>query len=206
MTDPDLQELAELWQEPDEAEQEAFEAMARRARRQGRFLAYADLAWAVVLIGGSLFAAFMAPGPAMTAAAVVLLVTTVWLTWKRRKYRQMARTLDTTDRQAFFASSVRNARADLRRVTITMVAFPFLVPVALLLKVSFRTGADIVHPLDVLGSWVQSTRGIVTLIMLSLVMGYMYRSRLRIKAELGQLHRLLADYAEEAAPETENEE
>jgi hypothetical protein len=198
MTDPELQELADLWQEADASEAAAFEAAARRARRQGRLLAYGDLAWAVLLIGGSLFAALMAPGPGTTAAALFLLVATVWLTWKRRKIRQMSRTLDTSDRQSFLASSVRNARGDLRRVTLSMIVFPFLVPMALLVKVSFRTGSDIAHPLDVLTEWAQSTRGIFTLCLFAIIMGFTYRSRRKIKAELRRLEDMRRAYAEQA--------
>jgi hypothetical protein len=202
MNKPDMDEFAALWQEgPEPEEREQMDALARAARRQGRLLAYGDIAWFVLLVGGSLFAALMAPGPVTTAFALVLLVATVWLTWKRRIIRQMSRTLDTTDRQAFLASSVRNARADLRRVTLSMIVFPLLVPVALLMKVAFRTGADISQPLEILGNWVQSTRGVVTLILLSLVLAWTERSRRRIKRELRRIEELKKAYAEEAQAE-----
>jgi UPF0716 family protein affecting phage T7 exclusion len=201
MTRPELDEFAALWHEPGAADPEDFEGMARRARRQGRLLAYADLAWAVLLIGGTIFAGMMAPGPLTTAMALVLVVATIWLTWKRRLIRQMSRTLDTSDRRAFLASSVRNARADLRRVTLSMLVFPLLVPMALLLKVAVRTGADLDDPFGILGNWVQSPRGVITLVLLALLLGWTERSRRRIKRELRRLEDLRQAYAEEASAE-----
>src|SRR5687768_8962765 len=155
MTDPELQELADLWQQPDAAEAEKFKALARRARRQGRFLGYADWALAFVLVGGSLFALLAAPGPLTTFSALALLVATIWLTWQRRRLRQMASTLDTADRQAFIESSVRSARANLRRVTLSIVALPPLVILALLSKMSFRRGGYLPDPGRLLLDWAQ---------------------------------------------------
>lgn len=199
MNRPEFDEFAALWQEevPDAEELQRLELAAARARRQGRLLAFADLAWFILLAGGSLLAAFMSPGPTFTAIALVLLVATAWLTWKRRKFRQMSRTLDTADRQAFLASSLRNARADLRRVTLSMIAFPLLVPLALLLKVSWRTGGDVADPLRIFSDWVESARGVVTLLILTLVLGYMARSRFKIRRELRRLRELQSDYAAE---------
>ena len=201
MNQRDFDEFAALWTEADPVEAEAFDKMARRARLQGRFLAYADLAYFVLIVGGSGFAALMAPGPVTTAFALLLVLATVWLTWKRRKIRQIARTLDTADRQAFLASSVRNARADLRRVTLSMLVFPLLVPTALLLKVAFRTGADIIDPVEVLTTWAQTTRGVIVLTLLALVLAHTWRSRRRIKGELRRLEELKQAYDEAGAEE-----
>ncbi|HEX2764761.1 MAG TPA: hypothetical protein VHM92_13075 [Allosphingosinicella sp.] len=201
MIDPDLQELAELWQEPEVRSLE-FEEAARRARRQGKLLAYADLAFFVMIVGGSAFAALSAPGPVTMIAAVFLLIGTVWLTWTLRKIRQMRRTLDTRD--TFLASSVQNARSDLRRATLSIIAFPLLVPAALLIKVAFRTHSDISHPLAILTTWAQSTRGILTLCALSLVIAYQLRSRMKAKGELRRLEQLRQAYAEETQHEASN--
>jgi hypothetical protein len=198
MTDPDLQELAALWQEREDGEAVKFERMARRARRQGRLLAFADVALAILLVGGSLFAIFASPGGFTTAAALALLVATVWITWKRRKLRQMARTLDTADREAFLANSVRNARADLRRVTLSLAALPPLVVVSLLMKMGMRTGGAIVDPVEYIISWAQTPRGMFSLTMFLLISLYMLRTRRRLKAELRWLEDLRTAYENEA--------
>lgn len=198
MTDPDLQELAALWQEREEGEAAKFEQMARRARRQGRLLAWADVGLAVLLIGGSLFAILASPGPIATVAALVLLVATIWITWKRRKLRQMARTLDTSDREAFLANSVRNARADLRRVTLSLAALPPLVIVSLFMKMGMRAGAGTVNPVEYIMNWAQTPRGLFSLTMFLLISLYMLRTRRRLKAELRWLEELRADYENEA--------
>jgi L-cystine uptake protein TcyP (sodium:dicarboxylate symporter family) len=204
MTDPELQELAELWQEPDAAEAENFQALARRARRRGRFLAYADWALAVALVGGSLFAILAAPGRLTTFAAIGLLIATIWLTWQRRRLRQMARTLDTTDRQGFIESSVRSARANLRRVTLTILALPPLVILALLMTMAARRGGHVSDPGQVLLDWAQSPRGMISLAIFALLIGLSLRSIARIRKELRSLKALRRAYEEEnqaAGPE-----
>lgn len=197
MTDPELQELAELWQQPDAEEAEKFQSLARRARRRGRYLAYADWALAIVLVGGSLFAILASPGRLTTFAAIGLLVATIWLTWQRRRLRQMARALDTTDRQGFIESSIRSARANLRRVTLSILALPPLVILALLSKMSFRRGGPVSDPGEVLLAWAQSPRGMISLAIFALLIGLSLRSILRIRKELRSLDALRRAYEEE---------
>ncbi|HEX8467799.1 MAG TPA: hypothetical protein VF620_08340 [Allosphingosinicella sp.] len=197
MTDPELQELADLWQQPDEAETEKFQVLARRARRRGRYLAYADWALAMVIVGGSFFALLASHGPVTTVAAVLLLAATIWLTWQRRKLRQMAGTLDTADRQGFIESSVRAARANLRRVTLTIVALPPLVIAALLTKMSYRRGGYVVDPGQVLVDWAGSPRGMVSLAIFALIIALCLRSIQKIRKELRSLENLRRAYEEE---------
>jgi hypothetical protein len=197
MTDPDLQELAELWQQPDAAEAEKFQSLARRARRRGRYLGYADWALAILLVGGSLFALLASRGPLTTGAAVLLLVATIWLTWQRRRLRQMASTLDTADRQGFIKSSVRSARANLRRVTLSVIALPPLVIAALLAKMSLRGGGRISDPGQILLDWAQSTRGMISLAIFALIIALSVRSIVRIRKELRSLESLRRAYEEE---------
>ncbi len=197
MTDPELQELAELWREPDPAEAGKFQALARRARRRGRYLAYADWALALVLVGGSLFAILASPGPLTTGAAIGLLVATIWLTWQRRRLRQMANSLDTTDRRGFIESSIKSARANLRRVTLTVIALPPLVILALLSKMSFRRGGPVTDPGQVLLDWAQSPRGMISLAIFALLIALSLRSIMRIRNELRRLRSLRGDYEEE---------
>ncbi|MGZ8285943.1 MAG: hypothetical protein ACXW27_00735 [Allosphingosinicella sp.] len=198
MTDPELQELTELWQQPDAAEAEKFQALARRARRRGRFLGYADWALALVLVGGSLFALLASAGPLTTFAAVGLLVATIWITWQRRRLRQMASTLDTADRQGFIESSVRGARANLRRVTLSIIALPPLVILALLSKMSFRRGGPVSDPGQILLAWAQSPRGMISLAIFALIIALSLRSIMRIRKELRSLEALRRAYEDES--------
>jgi hypothetical protein len=198
MTDPELQDLAELWQQqPDSAEAEKFRSLARRARRRGRFLGYADWALALVLVGGSLFAILASPGRLTTFAAIGLLVATIWITWQRRRLRQMAITLDTADRQGFIESSVRSARANLRRVTLSVIALPPLVLLALLSKMSFRGGDQASDPGQFLLAWAQSPRGMISLAFFALLIALSLRSIARIKRELRSLETLRRAYEDE---------
>lgn len=204
MTDPDLQELAQLWQQQDAAEMEKLQLLARRARRRGRLLAYADWALAIVLVGGCLFALVGSKGSLTTISAILLLVLTVLLTWQRRKLRQMASGLDTADRQAFIKSSVRSARANLRRVTLSIIALPPFVIVALLLTKSARLGGRPFDPGQILLAWAQSTRGMISLAIFALIIGLSVRSILRIRRELRRLESLRRAYEDEnhaAGPE-----
>lgn len=204
MTDPELQELAELWRQPDAVEAEKFQSLARRARRRGRYLGYADWALALVLVGGSLFAILASPGRLTTFAAIGLLVATIWITWQRRRLRQMARTLDTADRQGFIESSVRGARANLRRVTLSVIALPPLVLLALLSRMSLRGGGNVSDPGQYLFAWAQSTRGMISLAIFALIIALSLRSIIRIKKELRSLEILRRAYEEEnqaAGPE-----
>jgi hypothetical protein len=195
MTDPELQQLADLWMQPDPAEAEKFQSLARRARRRGRWLGYADWALAIVLVGGSVFAFLASPGPLFTAAAILLLVATVFLTWQRRKLRQMASTLDTADRRAFIESSVRSARANLRRVTLSALALPPLVLVALLAKMGMR--GNVTDPGQFLLAWAQSPRGMISLAIFALILALQMRSILRIRSELRRLESLRRAYEDE---------
>ena len=204
MNRPDVHEFEALWQgglDPDE--QARLEAMARVARRRGRLLAYADLALAVLIIGGSIFGTLIARGPVTMGAAVLVLIVTVWLTWRRRAIRQMAATLNTSDRQAFLESSVRNAYANLRRNTLSLAVFPLIIPAALTWKVSLRTGGSIPNPMTVLSDWAQSPRGIITLFLMTLFIAFMIRSRRKIRGELRRLQELRRAYEDEAKRETQ---
>lgn len=196
MTDPELEELAGLWQDSDPAEVARFEALARRAQRKGRLLGYADLALAALLVGGTLFGTLMTPHPTTIAAAFLLIGATVWLTWKRRGLRQMAATLNTTDPAAFLESSVRNATANLRRVTLNLMLIPLFMACAILFRAS-RNASDVYHLLEGVWEWVSSARGTGALIIVALLLASLVRSRRRLRGELRQLEDLRRDYEEE---------
>jgi hypothetical protein len=207
MTGPDLDEFAELWQsDPDPAEQARMEALAAKARRRGRFLAYADITLAALIVAASLFGAFAVRGPVTMVTALLLVVGTTWFTVKLRATRQMFRTLSTVDRESFIDSSVRNARASLRRITIGLIFVPVLVPTVIVWKVSLRLGGRIPDPWHVMLDWAQSPRGIITMSLMAAAAAFTLRSRRKLKREIRQLEELRAAYREEAAREGSREE
>jgi hypothetical protein len=207
MTGPDLDEFAELWQgDPDPEEQARMEALAEKARRRGRLLAYADITLAALIVGGSLFGAFAVRGPVTMVTALLLVVGTTWFTVKLRATRQMSRTLSTVDRESFIESSVRNARASLRRITIGLIFVPLLVPTVIVWKVSLRHGGVIPDPWQVMLDWAQSPRGIITMCLMAAAALFTLRSRRKLKREIRQLEELRAAYREEAAREGDRPE
>lgn len=201
MTDPDLQSLADLWTEPDGAEQEAFEAMARKARFRGRVFAYLDFAAVGIIVGGSILGIFITPSAVAMLAAIALIVTTVIVARKRRHIKQMTLTLDTASRQAFIETSMSNANANLRRTRLSLAFFPLGVVVALFYKMSLRTGGRTERIPAEFVEWVQTPRGLITMILLALLFAWGVRTGARIKRELGRLEELRDAYAEEAAYE-----
>jgi len=198
MTEPGFDDLAALWNEPDGAEQEDFAALARKARRQGKILAYVDFVFAMLLLGGIALSVFMTPNRTTIVVAVVLLVATAWITWKRRAMRQMSSALKTEDKTAFLRSSVGNATANLRRVTLSLTFFPIILLAGVAFKVSQRNGGYLEHPLVAMSTWAFSTRGAVSLTIMALIFATVIRSRLKIKGEIRRLKALQDEYAAEA--------
>jgi hypothetical protein len=201
MTDPDLQGFADLWTESDAAEQEAFEAMASKARRRGRVLAWLDVAGVTLLVGSVLLSLFMKPGGITVVAAIVLLITTVVVIRKRRQIRQMTRALDTASREAFVETSISNALVNLRRARLTLIVFPIGAVIALVFKMSVRVGGrtDLIIPAFL--EWAPTARGIVTLLVLMLLFAWVVRTASRTKRELRALEEVRAVYAEQARHE-----
>lgn len=198
MTDPDLQKLADLWTEPEAAEQEAFEAMARRARLRGRIFAYLNFAAVAVTIGGVALGVFMKPGAVTMVAAIALIVVTIIVLRKRRQIRQMTRTLETAGRQAFIETSISNATANLRRTRLSLAFFPIGAVIALAYKMSVRAGGHAERIPAEFVEWAPSPRGIVTFVILALLFAWGVRTAWRIKRELRRLEDLRAAYAEQA--------
>lgn len=199
MSTGDLDDLTALWRaEPDQKERKELEQLARQARRRGRLADYADIAFVAFLIGSSIVAAFASRSPLLLGAAVILIVATVWLTFKRRGIRQMTRSLNTADRRGFIDSSVRNAKANLRRNLLSLVFLPAIAPLALLVKLGSRTGGDPQAIVVGLIQWAGSTRGLITLTIMFLIIAFLVRSRRRYHAELRQLKDLQNAYEDEA--------
>jgi Flp pilus assembly protein TadB len=206
MTDPDLKDLADLWQqEPDPAEQRLFEAVARKVRRRARFLAYVDVAMAVILVAAMVLGFVLEPGAGTAVIAGLLIVSTLWLSWKRRSLRQMSRTLDTSDRPSFIASSIRNAKADMRRIVISMWMLPALALMAILFKLNLRHGGRLEDPLGALAQWAVSPRGMFGITGIAIIMALLLRSRRKIKAELRHLDELDRNYGVELGLDEDGE-
>jgi len=201
----DLDDLALLWREEQEdpAEQRELEQLARKARSRGKLMAYTDIAWVVMLVGGSVIALFAAYSPFLLVATILIILGTVWLTWKRRSIRQMTRSLNTSDRQGFLESSIDFARGSLRRNTLSLVTFPMIVPLAVLVKVATRSGGDPQAMVAGVLAWLTSPRGIIPLTVLAVMMTFVIRARYRIRAELRRLADLSRDYEEEARRDAE---
>jgi F0F1-type ATP synthase assembly protein I len=206
MTDPDLRELAELWQQPDAAAQAQFEAAARRVRRQARFLGFTDLALGAVIVIGTILGFVLGPEPLSAVIAALIIAATVWLGLKRWQLRQMSRTLDTSDRPSFVASSIRNATASLRRVTLSLYFLPLLALLAVVSKLSARHGGRLDHPLAVFAEWAGSPRGLIVIAIVGLFMAILYRARRKCLTELGKLQALSRDYHAEATLDAEAED
>jgi Flp pilus assembly protein TadB len=199
MSTGDLDDLTALWRtEPEPAERKELEQLADQARRKGRLSDYADIALIGFIIVSTAVATFAAHSPLLLAAAVILILATVWLTFKRRALRQMSRSLDTADRYGFIDSSVRNVKANLRRNMLSLFVFPAIAPLALLVKMGARTGGDPHAIVDELVRWIGSARGLFTLCVLFLIMVFLVRSRQRHLAELRRLRALQHAYEDEA--------
>ena len=206
MTDPDLQRLADLWTEPDAAEQEAFESLARKARLRGRILAYLNFAAVGATVGGVALGVFMKPGAVTMVAAIALLVTTVIVLRKRRQIKQMTRTLETAGRQAFIETSISNATANLRRTRLSLAFFPIGVVMALTYKMSVRAGGNAERIPAEFVEWAPSPRGLITFAVLALIFAWGLRTAWRTRRELRRLEELGAAYAEEAKQDGDSDD
>ncbi|HEX9955437.1 MAG TPA: hypothetical protein VGB48_09525 [Allosphingosinicella sp.] len=205
MSRPEFDEFAALWQDgPDPLEQAEMDAYARKASRRGQLLDYIDYAvWTsliVMFVGG----AVISHSPLTLALAVPLMLATTWLTVRRRRLRQMARTLDTSDRGAFVETSLRNAAANLRRNTIGLLLIPLVMPMALTFKVSVRTGGGPQEVWEAFLIWTQTPRAPVGIILLLILTALSFRSRRRTKVEIKHLERLRRIYQVEAEWEPED--
>jgi hypothetical protein len=195
MNRPDFDEFAELWQSgPDPMEREQMQAYARAARRKGRLLGLLDYAAAFLIVVMSVGGLFITHTPLTLGVSAIIVVAIIWMTWKRRQMRQMMRTLNTSDPQAFTKSSIRIARANLRRVMFSLSALPFLVPLALAWKVGVRTGGGPQEVLDALIAWSQTIRAPIMTVVLLIVAGLSLRSRRKLKREIEQLEKLRRGY------------
>ncbi|HET9637955.1 MAG TPA: hypothetical protein VFP12_01985 [Allosphingosinicella sp.] len=196
MREPGFEELVDLWQDREEGDREVFEALARRARRRGRLLALADLGLVVLLVVGVLLSVFTTPHATTMVMAVVLLAATLWLSWTRRRHRQMTATLNTSDPAAFLESSVAIARANLRRVRLSLMLIGPLIVLGIVFKGSQRSDGLEDLPQGIL-EWASRPVAQIALAVLFLLVLNLFRSRRRLRAELSRLESLRLDYEQE---------
>jgi hypothetical protein len=203
MREPGFEEYAELWQDPGGDEHEAFEALARRARRNGRLMAYGDVTLAILIAALAVIGVFVTPNPATLVAAVLMVGATSWVSLQRRRIRQMAATLVTADRSAFLASSIRNATANLRRVTLTLTCLPFLFASGVMFRLTVKNEGHV--DLGIVAAWARSGHGIFGLSVFAILVALTLRSRRRFASELRRLQALQAEYDEEGLREVAKE-
>ena len=196
MREPGFEELVDLWQDPEDGDREVFEALARRARRRGRLLALADIGFFLVLAVGVLLSVFTTPHPMTMVMAIVLLAATVWLSLTRRRLRQMTATLNTSDPAAFLESSVAIAKANLRRVRLSLRLIGPLIVMGIVFKGSQRSEGIADLPQGIL-EWASRPVAQIALAVIFLIVLNLFRSRRRLRAELSRLESLRLDYEEE---------
>lgn len=202
MNRPDLDEFAALWQaEAEPLDQKQMEAYARSARRRGKLLAWLNYVVWFLMMALTAAGAFVSVNPLTIIVAVPLMLVITWLMWKGRQTRLMVRTLNTSSPQGFLETSLRNARENLRRGMISLIALPFLVPVALAFKVSTRTGGGPQEIWDAFLVWTHTIRAPITVVLLIIVAGFSLRSRWRTQAEIRRLEALRRSYEAEADQE-----
>ncbi|HEX8296590.1 MAG TPA: hypothetical protein VF593_09840 [Chthoniobacteraceae bacterium] len=207
MNRPDLDDLAALWQDgPDPLEQAQMDAYARSARRRGRVFDYLEHLLVVLLFAIFAGGLFVSTSPLTIGLGVPLIIVVTWLTWRRRSLRQMAKTLKTSDPAAFLESSLRNARANLRRNTIGLAFLPLVVPAAVTFKVSVRTGGGFPEVWEALVLWAHTPRAAITLALLTIMGAFTLRARRKVLREIEKLEVLRSGYELEAELERETGE
>lgn len=195
MNRPDVDEFAALWQdEPDPLEQAQMEAYARTARRRGKLLDLIDYAYWIWFLVIFVLGSFISTIPLTIAFAVPLMLGLTWITLRRRRLRQMTRAMSTSDRAAFLETSLRSARANLRRTIIGLASIPFVVPAAVFFKVSIKTGGSLPEVWEAFLVWAQSPRAPVAITLLLIVAAFTVRSLRRTKAEIHRLETLREGY------------
>jgi len=197
MTDPELERLALLWRRTDPAEQAMFEKVARRARLRARLIGYGDLVLFVVIFILLSVVVLRHWSPTSVAMALAILAVITWFNWRRRLYREQARTIDTSERQSFLDTSITSARARLRALLLGLYLTLPLMLLTILFLISAEEGISLDAAMAHLPGRLQSRRGLVFLLCFLLPVIWAIPVRRRIKAEIERLESLKRDYEEE---------
>jgi hypothetical protein len=202
MTDPELARLAALWRRTDDSEQVLFEKMARKARLRARLIGLGDLViFFLVIASLSLAVLRHRPTPTTVLLGAMLMAVVLWLNWRRRLHRKVARAIDTSRRQIFFETAIGSAKARLRTVTLGLYLFlPFLLLTALFL-ICVEEGIGLQAALAYLPIWAVSRRGMTVILIFLLPAAWSLHAGHRIRNEIGRLEALERAYEEEAGLE-----
>jgi hypothetical protein len=199
MTDPELLEMADLWQaHPDSEAAEDFAGLAARARRKAKLIALGDAAWLVLVTGSMVVATLLRPSMASVLVCAVTIAVVLWLNWRRRALRKASLATDVRNRAAFLDLASHIARSNLRRVTLSLATFLPMVLVAILFRVVTKTPESMSQPFHAVAVWATSFRGVAALAGLTFISALALRSRLRLASELRRLEALGEEYADEA--------
>lgn len=197
MTDAELERLALLWRRADPAERAMFEQVARRARLRARLIGYGDFVLFVVIF--ILLSVVVLRHWSLTsvATAIAILAVITWLNWRRRLYREQARTIDTSDRGRFLDTSITGARARLRALLLGLYLTLPLMLLTILFLISAEEGIGLDAAMAHVPGRLQSRRGVIFVLCFLLPVLWVIPVRKRVKAEIERLELLKRDYEEE---------
>jgi hypothetical protein len=198
MNDPDFDDIAQLWQQPDEAEEQVVQLLAERTGRRARMMRYADLGFALLLGAGILVATLLNGAPLTYALGALLVFSLLWYERKTHRLLEIDRLLDPGDRESLVAAALKGTRARLHRTRISLfVILPgFLLGWALAQGLSHPEGlSDFPSLLQRLAA--RLDRLAVTGALLALLAGYLLRSVALLRREEYRLERLRSQYREE---------
>ena len=195
MTDPELDQLATLWRQPDPPEEGRIAALAAKARSRARLVGYSDIVLLATCVA-MMVVSIPRPTPATLVPGMLIFAALLWINSLRRTGRQMALTLFTADRQSFLEGAIRNARITLRYRMILLGLWVPVMTLAILFKLSARHGG-IGPALANVPAWLVSVRGLTVtgfLIASTLWLAFRYRKSL---AEIARIDALKRDYEDE---------
>ena len=200
MSAVDLDDFGALWREeaPEQAATE-FEPIVRATVRKAKLVQYAELGLSGLLLAAIAVSLSLDATPATIAIVAMLALGTLWSSWKRHLLRDVALLVDGSSREAYLASALRAAEAQLKRSTIGLwLLFPGFA-LGLLLKHSMLSGGrlDTFVP-TFLASLVESRWAVGTVVALLLLFAWLIRGNLRLRGEVSRLQAVAEDYAREA--------
>lgn len=124
MAERDLHDIARLWlDEPTPQEQVEFRDLAGQAMRRARFLQYAELAWALLLMLAATIATLLSPAPATVAIGALCVAALGGSAWKRHRLADAALLVTSGDRGDFVELEARRVRARLRHSSLGLWLF-----------------------------------------------------------------------------------
>lgn len=200
MSGDDLDDFAALWRgEPTAEEQKALEILARRASRRARITQRLEIGVGILLLLAVALALLASPAPAALFASAAFAAGLIWSSWKRYHLNEVARILDTSDREVLIESALASSRARLRH---SMLGISLLIPGYILgaaTKYALIEGHLMGFIETLLAHTIPSSRtGVIALLLLAAVMAYLVRGHLKLRRENDNLRALRDQYRAEA--------